>query len=104
MLVWLPAYHRFPALEIDQESAAADSPLLHVTADDAPTLLLAGVQDELVPISHSRNIQAALEEAGVANQLIEFKDAGHGFTGQDAQRAIAATVDWFEQHIGKPAP
>ena len=95
----LPAYAQFPALEIDQKVAAVDSPLLYVTSDDAPTLLLAGTKDELVPIFHSRNIQAAFEKAGVTSQLIEFPEAGHGFGGKDAKQATEAMVAWFVTHL-----
>lgn len=96
----LPAYERFPALEIDRKTAEVHSPLAHVTADDAPTLLLAGAKDELVPVEHSRNIQAAFEKAKVTSKLIEFKDAGHGFQGEDARKATEAMVAWFVKHIG----
>jgi len=99
----LPAYARFPALDINQKTAAVDSPLLHVTSDDPPTLLLAGAKDELVPIFHSRNIQTAFEKAKVPSKLIEFENAGHGFGGKDAQEATAAMVKWFEQHLAKKA-
>lgn len=95
----LPAYERFPALDIDQKTAEPDSPLLHVTSDDAPTLLLAGAKDDLVPIFHSRNIQKAFEDAKVTSKLIEFPEAGHGFGGEDAQKATEAMVDWFVKHL-----
>lgn len=97
----LPAYERFPALAIDQKTAAIDSPLLHVTADDAPSLLLAGVKDELVPIFHSRNIQTAFEKVGVTSNLIEFENAGHGFGGEDAKLATEAMVAWFVKHLAE---
>jgi acetyl esterase/lipase len=95
----LPAYANFPALNLDMKNAEAGSPLLHVTADDAPTLLLAGDKDDLVPIMHSRNIQSAFEKAQVTSQLIEFKGAGHGFQGADAQKSTEAMVAWFEKHL-----
>lgn len=97
----LPAYANYPALQIDRAAAEVDSPLLHVSPDDPPTLLLVGAKDELVPISHSRNIQAAFEQAGVECKLIEFPEAGHGFRGDDAQQASAAMVAWFVEHLGK---
>ncbi|TWU51804.1 alpha/beta hydrolase family protein [Rubripirellula reticaptiva] len=97
----LPAYDRFPALEIDAKSATADSPIIFVTADDAPTLLLAGAKDDLVPISYSRNIEAAFEKAGVTSELIEFENAGHGFGGEDAKKATEAMVNWFVTHLDK---
>lgn len=95
----LPAYDRFPALQIDRQTAAADSPILHVTSDDAPTLLLAGAKDELVPVSHSRNLQTAFKQANVTSQLIEYENAGHGFRGEDASKATDAMVKWFVTHL-----
>ncbi|MDA1051270.1 MAG: alpha/beta hydrolase [Planctomycetota bacterium] len=99
----LPAYARFPALELDMQSAEADSPLVHVTADDPPTLLLAGDADDLVPIQHSRNIQSAFEKAKVTSRLIEFQGAGHGFQGDDAKKAAQDMVAWFETHLAADA-
>ncbi len=95
----LSAYEQFPALDVDMKTAEPDSPIVHVTADDAPTLLLAGAKDELVPISHSRNIKAAFDDAKVENRLIEFENAGHGFQGEDAQEATQAMVEWFVVHL-----
>lgn len=97
----LPAYAQFPALQIDKVAAEVDSPIIHVTADDPPTLLLAGAKDELVPISHSRNIKDAFEKVGVECELIEFPEAGHGLQGKDAEQATAAMVDWFVKHLSK---
>ena len=97
----LPAYAQFPALQIDMAVAEVDSPIIHVTADDPPTLLLAGTKDELVPVSHSRNIKALFDKVGVECELIEFPEAGHGFQGKDAEQATAAMVDWFVKHLSK---
>jgi acetyl esterase/lipase len=99
----LPAYSRYPALELDMQNAEAHSPLVHVTADDAPTLLLAGDKDDLVPIQHSRNIQLAFEKVKVTSSLIEFKGAGHGFQGEDAKKATEEMVAWFETHLAADA-
>lgn len=99
----LPAYKNFPALELDMKAAELHSPLVHVTADDAPTLLLAGDADELVPIQHSRNIQTAFEEKGVKSRLVELKGAGHGFGGDDLAKALQEMVSWFETHLTEPA-
>lgn len=108
IMVWkapdhLPAYDRFPALDLTVEEAARVSPLLQVTADDAPTLLIAGDADELVPIKHSRDIQAAFQEKGVQSQLMEIPGAGHGFGGEDAKRATSELVNWFEKLLAKPS-
>lgn len=97
----LKSYEQFPALDIDMETAAVDSPLIHVTHDDPPTLLLAGVKDDLVPIFHSRNIHAAFDKVNVASELIEYENSGHGFNKDDTQAAAMATVEWFVTHLAR---
>ena len=47
---------RFSALNFEKEKAADYSPIVFVTPDDPPTLLIHGDKDELVPIEHSRNM------------------------------------------------
>jgi acetyl esterase/lipase len=95
----LPAYERFPALNIDMKAAEQNSPLVHVTPDDAPTLLLAGDADTLVPILHSRTIRTALDEKKVPCRIVEFPGAGHGFGGEDLKKATAEMVAWFEERL-----
>lgn len=95
----LPAYARFPALTLDMKSAAVHSPLLHATADDPPTLLIAGDADDLVPVAHSRNMQQAFQDAKVSSELFELPGAGHGFQGEDARVATEKMVSWFEKQF-----
>jgi len=97
----LPAYSRFPALDLDVPNAKTLSPLLAVTADDAPTLLLAGAKDDLVPIDHSRKIHDQFDQLKVENKLVEYENAGHGFGPDDAAKAIVEMTAWFETHLAK---
>jgi len=104
IMVWkapnhLPAYEKYPALNLDLEAARQCSPLVYVTPDDAPTLLVAGDKDDLVPIKHSQDIHAAFQKANVASQLIVMEGAGHGFGGDHAKRAVDELVAWFEEHL-----
>ena len=93
---------QFPALQFDAGQWKSVSPIEHVTADDAPALLLHGGKDTLVPDKHSREIVAAFHEKGVTTDLVMFPDAGHGFGGADSEKAVAATGGWFEKHLAKP--
>jgi len=90
---------RFPALKFDPNEADSVSPLRHVSPDDPPTLLVHGDRDMLVPIWHSEKIRAALNENGVDCKLLVIEGAAHGFAGDDAKRASAAWVAWFEKHL-----
>ena len=94
---------RFPALDFDAEKAAAISPLLFVSEDDPPTLLVHGDADQLVPLSNSEQIKAAFDEAEVTSKLVVIEGAAHGFRGEDSQRAASALVAWFNEHLGVSA-
>ncbi|MGI8601618.1 MAG: alpha/beta hydrolase [Verrucomicrobiales bacterium] len=89
----------FPALQFDAADWKSVSPIEHVTPEDAPTLLLHGGKDTLVPEKHSREMLAALQKHGVETDLIFFPEAGHGFAGADRERTVAATVAWFEKYL-----
>lgn len=104
IMVWeapahLPAYDRFPALDLDLDAAKAHSPLWQVTPDDAATLLVVGAKDELVPVSHSENIQRAFERESVPSKLVVLDEAGHGFEGADRERAVNELVAWFQAQL-----
>lgn len=92
---------QFPALQFDAADWRPVSPIEQVTSDDAPTLLLHGDQDDLVPDSHSRTMHQALKDKGVTSDLIIFPGAGHGFAGADRDRVLQALVAWFDTHLVK---
>ena len=100
----LPAYDQFPALELSMDEARAHSPIEYVTPDDAPTLLLAGVKDDLVPVEHSRSIHAEFDRRKVENKLVEYADSGHGFTPQDLVSANQELAAWFRRHLLDHSP
>ena len=104
IMVWdaadhLPAYDRFPALNLEMEAAKKYSPLEHVSDDDPPALLVAGDKDGLVPIKHSKDIYAAFQKANVTSELVVLEGAGHSFRGEHAERAVSELVAWFEKHL-----
>lgn len=90
---------RFPALNFPNEQAAGISPLLHADPEDPPVLLIHGDADDLVNISHSQNMFAELQTRGIESDFITLPGAGHGFRGDDARKAAAARLAWFEKHL-----
>jgi len=94
-----PLREQFPALKFDPAKANDYSPLMHVTADDAPTLLVHGDKDELVPIWHSQKIAAAFAEAKVPAELITIEGAAHGFNADGNKRMVKGMVEWFDKHL-----
>jgi len=94
-----PYWQNYPALRFDRAQADAYSPILHVTDDDPPTLLIHGDKDELVPLDHSTKIQAEFDKSHVPCEVLVIEGAGHGFRGEDGKRAADATAAWFEKHL-----
>lgn len=92
----------FPALDFDSKKGDAVSPIVHVTPDDAPTLLVHGTADRLVPIRHSEQIKSKFSDDNVPCELITIDGAGHGFQGEAARKATQSSLDWFERFLNPP--
>jgi dipeptidyl aminopeptidase/acylaminoacyl peptidase len=76
------------------------SPLVHVSPDDAPALVIMGGKDELVPPRHGYWITEAFQQHGVVHKLIVFPDAGHGLEGEENRvRLVREAVAWFQTHL-----
>ncbi len=73
------------------------SPINHVSREDAPTLIIHGDKDRLVPLQQSQSMIAKLKESGVPAKLIVKKDCGHGwFT---ILRDTETLADWFDRYL-----
>jgi len=59
-----------------RELAQDASPLLHVSTDDPPTIVIHGTRDTSVPVEQSRRLHAALRAAGVESSLVLLEEAG----------------------------
>ena len=70
-------------LEANQNIFFESSPINFVTDKSAPTLMLHGDKDVLVPIEQAYMLQQKLEANGVFNKLIVYPGEGHGWTGDD---------------------
>ena len=53
------------------------SPINYVSAAAPPVIIFQGGQDDLVPAAQSERLHAALDRAGVKNQLVIIDGAGH---------------------------
>jgi acetyl esterase/lipase len=83
----------------EQELARRISPITHVSAESAPTLLVHGDADVRVPLEQSEAMVARLKEVGVAAELVVRKGRKHDFS--DGAKDLVAIVDWFDQHLKK---
>ncbi|MCB1079564.1 MAG: alpha/beta hydrolase, partial [Verrucomicrobiae bacterium] len=66
------------ALQEHPDRAKSASPIEHVTQDDAPTLIVHGTEDPLVPFPQSVDFEKKLEAAGVPVILMTVEGGGHG--------------------------
>jgi acetyl esterase/lipase len=95
------------AIAFDDSLRAANSPIHFVDAGDPPTLIISGDADKGVPVSQSETLHAALDKAGVENQLKIMPGADHDFyvkgdpvkTDANALDAMNTMVAWFEQRL-----
>jgi acetyl esterase/lipase len=75
------------------------SPLYWVTPTAAPTLLIHGTEDKYVNYEQAQWIYEKLKAAEVEVQLLTLPGAGHGFKGEDAQKAEKAMFEFFDKHL-----
>ena len=73
------------------------SPIYFVDEKDAPTLIIHGNQDKLVPLRQSETLINKLKSAGVPAKLIIKEGAGHGWINQT--KDMEAFVEWFDTYL-----
>ncbi len=75
------------------------SPLYWVTPNAAPTLCVHGTEDKYVAYEQATWIVDKLKASMVEVELLTLPGAGHGFKGDDAGKAEAALLAFFESHL-----
>lgn len=81
--------------------ARAASPIAHITGATAPTLLIHGTCDQMVPHQQSIGYRAALEAAGITNELHLIDGADHCFFGGDMAPILDTTMAFLRVHLGR---
>jgi acetyl esterase len=59
------------------------SPAHNISADDPPTIVFLGTEDNLIPVATARRFQAAMEVAGITSKLHLYEGQPHGFFNLD---------------------
>jgi acetyl esterase/lipase len=76
------------------------SPVAHVDANSAPTLIIHGTADEVVPLDQSWRLRDALAKVGVEVKLVELEGEGHLFLGKESgERMLRETMDFLSRHL-----
>jgi len=83
----------------DTDYYGSVSPLLSVSSSTVPTIQFLGDADPLIPTTQGTLLEAALNEAGVPNELIIYEGEGHGWTNADNWTDTAIRFrDFVERH------
>jgi acetyl esterase/lipase len=75
---------------------AESSPVNFVTAHSAPTLMLHGDQDKLIPIEQAYLLRDKLAGAGVINKLVVYPGQGHGWTGEELSNSYQEIAEFIK--------
>ena len=86
-----------------KELAKRTSPLTFVSAGDAPVLAFQGTKDPLVPFKQALRLAEALTVAGVPGRVELLVGAGHGWQGDEHDRTMKETFEFFDRHLKAPA-
>jgi len=89
------------------EDFSRASPITYVSADACPHLLIHGADDSMVPVKQAQTYKAALDAAGVPNELVIVPDRGHGFdyVFRDERRELLGQVlEFFAEHLDAGVP
>jgi acetyl esterase/lipase len=73
------------------------SPVSHVSKDDAPTLIIHGDADRIVPFQQGRRMIDQLTKVGVKAKLVVREGKGHAWGGW--RNDITLVADWFDQFL-----
>lgn len=84
-----------------QELGREISPLYFVTARTAPTLIIQGDSDLVVPLYQARLFEERCQQMGAQCKLIVRPGAAHG--GAGFENNVAEFADWFDQQLRERA-
>jgi acetyl esterase/lipase len=87
-----------------QELGREISPIYFVSSNTAPSLIIHGDADKLVPIYQAERFGERCKAVGAPFKLIVKPGADHGWSGMDKDLVVFA--DWFDEHLRgiKPKP
>ena len=77
------------------ELARAASPVFQVSSQSAPTLIVHGANDTLVPIAQAKAFAAALEQVGVFSRFTVIPDGDHFINETHMPLIQAAILEFF---------
>lgn len=90
----------FGSMNNAKELARQLSPLTYVRPGLPPIISVHGDKDDIVPFSQAKQLHAALDKAGVPNQLIVVPGGGHdGFSRQVLVDSFASIREFLQKMV-----
>ena len=83
--------------KVRRELGLKISPINFVTTSTAPTLIIHGTEDKLVPIYQSQQFGQTCTKLGVPFRLVIKLGEDHGYRGWEED--ISVFADWFDEHV-----
>jgi acetyl esterase/lipase len=77
------------------------SPVTYVDAGDPPVLTFHGTADQFVAVEQAKLLHAALEQAGVENELVIYEGAGHGWSGALREDSNRQMTEFLRHYLMK---
>ena len=88
----------FGSMSNPEQLAKQLSPVNYVRAGLPPIITIHGELDDVAPYSHAVRLHAALDKAGVPNQLVTIKGRKHGgFSREEMMQSYAAIRDFLRK-------
>jgi len=92
-------YMRITDKEALRKIARSISPAAHIKKGSAPSLIIHGEKDTLVPVQQAEHFVAKCKEAEVPAKLVVRKGEGHVWPGMLTDMSLFA--DWFDVYLRK---
>jgi acetyl esterase/lipase len=91
-------------VEQNKDKAAHANPIIYVTKDDPPFLIVHGDKDPTVPPNQSELLFEALKKTGVSAHFHTIHGAGHGGPGFSGKNIDEMVATFFDAHLKNLPP
>ena len=83
-------------IEMHRSECMAANPIIYVTGDEPPFLIMHGDDDRLVPWDQSRLLHEALRNAGADSTFEKIEGGAHGLRNSPVEETVKA---FFDRHL-----
>jgi dipeptidyl aminopeptidase/acylaminoacyl peptidase len=95
-----------PSTPLGRKALSDLSPVNHAATFKAPLLIYHGANDQLIPVTHARQMVASLQQSGKDVAFLLANNEAHGFSNPESEMAVYRAIElYLEKHLtGKVGP